>query len=79
MDAKVRDVYKRARSDSEFLRAIAAADGDKAPGFFASSLEKHLFACIYYGWLVAKFGDEWRSPPNAALSGCGKTNSKETR
>jgi hypothetical protein len=28
---------------------------------FASELEKNIFATMYYGWLVAKYGKDWKS------------------
>lgn len=59
MTTYVRDIYKGGRRNDEFLKAIKDADGDKKPGFFASDLEKHLFAGVYYGWLVNKYGNDW--------------------
>lgn len=61
MTEEIKIVYKSACNNSEFLFDIAEADDDKKPGIFASELEKHIFATIYYGWLVGKYGKNWKS------------------
>jgi len=60
MTAKMRATYKAAKKDKEFIAAIASADNDKMPSFFADDLEKSIVVSTYYGYLVAKHGDNWK-------------------
>lgn len=59
MTPRIKRIYKSACKNKEFLRAIEEADGDKKPTMFAPDLEKHIFATIYYGWLVSQYGCAW--------------------
>jgi len=61
MDIKTKKVYKSSLKDKEFLKDILQADGDTKPNIFSSDLEKHLFAGVYYGYLVAKHGGDWET------------------
>tara|TARA_R110000744_G_scaffold357580_2_gene464454 strand:+ start:7849 stop:8082 length:234 start_codon:yes stop_codon:yes gene_type:complete len=59
MTDKVKNIYKKGLKNDEFLFEIEAADGDKKPNLFSSNVEKNIFATIYYGWLVGKYGKDW--------------------
>lgn len=59
MENKVRKIYEGAIKNERFLNAIKIADNDEKPSIFAENNEKVLFATIYYGWLVAKYGILW--------------------
>lgn len=54
MNKIVKNLFQEGKNNREFLLKIEKADRDKAPGVFASEIEKHIFAAYYYGWLVAK-------------------------
>lgn len=60
MTQLVEKLYKSGLKNKEFLSAILEADGDKKPNIFASDTEKHIFASIYYGWMVCKYGTLWK-------------------
>lgn len=59
MTNKISRLYKGGSYNEEFLNAINKADGDGKPGFFSDDIEKTLFATVYYGWLVGKYGSNW--------------------
>ena len=59
MEPKVKKLYKSAIKNKRFLAAIENADNDKKPNMFDDNLTKVLFATMYYGWLVAKYGTKW--------------------
>ena len=59
MTSKLHKVYLAGLKDTEFVNAIKTADNDKKPNCFTSETEKLGFAMVYYGWLVAKYGDNW--------------------
>ena len=59
MTSKIKKIYKSGLKNEKFLEAIYEADMDTKPNFFSSDLEKHLFASIYYGWLVSEHGKAW--------------------
>ena len=59
MTAKIKKIYKSGLKNDKFLQAIKEADGDKKPNLLSSDLEKHLFASVYYGWLVGEHGIAW--------------------
>lgn len=59
MTAKVKKIYKSGLKNTKFLHAIKEANGDERPNLFSSDLEKHIFATVYYGWLVAEYGKDW--------------------
>lgn len=56
---RVKKLYIAAIKDKTFLAAILSADGDKPPHWLAPDEEIMIFAVIYYGYLVAKAGDQW--------------------
>lgn len=56
----VRKLLKVGKMDREFLDDLYAADGDTKPSIFASDMEIMFFTAVYYGWLVGKFGNDWR-------------------
>ena len=58
MTERLEEIYGRAKKDAEFLAAIKSAGGDKPPGIFADRIERIVFAAVYYGWLVARRGDD---------------------
>ena len=60
MEPKVRSLYNSALKNKEFLNDVKEADNDKAPTVFSSSIEKHIFTASYYGWLVGKYGNDWK-------------------
>ena len=60
MNAGIKKIYKCALSNIEFLNAIKEADNDKKPTMFSGEFEKHMFVTTYYGWLVGKYGNEWK-------------------
>ncbi len=61
MTPRFKKIYKSALKNKSFLEAIYEADFDTPPNSFSSDLDKGLFAAIYYGWLVGKYGKEWES------------------
>ena len=64
MNKQIALLYKHARENENFLKDIESADNDREPSLIASSIEKHVFASTYYGWLVGKFGNKWRTELN---------------
>ena len=61
MTEAVKKLYKSSIKNKLFLQEIYEADKDTKPSMFASEGEKIMFASIYYGWLVGKYGVEWES------------------
>jgi len=59
MTEKLHKVYLAGLKNEEFIEAIKTADNDKKPKFYTHETEKIGFAMMYYGWLVAKYGDNW--------------------
>ena len=59
MTEKIKKIYKSGLKNQKFLDAIYKADMDTKPNLFSSDIEKHLFASVYYGWLVANYGKKW--------------------
>ena len=55
---KIKKLYKMAKKDVDFKSSIESADGDKLP-IFPSDIDKAIIASIYYGYRVAKYGDDW--------------------
>tara|TARA_R110000803_G_scaffold74903_4_gene139088 strand:+ start:13828 stop:14067 length:240 start_codon:yes stop_codon:yes gene_type:complete len=60
MESEIKKLLKGGRRNEKFLLDIYKADGDEAPGRLESELQKSAFALTYYGWLVGKYGCEWR-------------------
>lgn len=60
MTEKLKIVYESGCKNTEFLSDILEADGDKKPNFCSSYFEKMAFTAIYYGWLVGKYGSDWK-------------------
>lgn len=59
MSTRVKLLLKAGKKNKEFNAAILSADGDKPPGFFASTVDEGIYTTVYYGWLVCKYGDSW--------------------
>lgn len=56
------EIYKIAKKDDEFCRAMSVTDGNFIPGFFADEITKIVFAGIYQGFLLRKIGaDEYNT------------------
>ena len=60
MTEKIREVYKSAKKNKQFNDDILRADGDTPPNFFSNEIVKHIYTTTYYGWLVAKYGENWK-------------------
>lgn len=56
----VKQLYKGAKKNNGFIDDAYMADGDTPPKMFSTDLEKISYAMIYYGWLIGKYGTEWR-------------------
>jgi len=61
MGPQVRKLYKASIKDKTFLKDIWDADRDPKPGIFSDNTTKVIFAGMYYGYLVAKYGTDWKS------------------
>ena len=59
MGPRIKKLYNRAKKDEKFKAALLSADGDKFPGLFDNEVDKIAVAGFYYGWLIAKHGDDW--------------------
>lgn len=59
MTENMRKLYKAGKNDVEFLAAIKSADNDDPPGPSSSKERVSLFIAMYYGYRVAKYGDNW--------------------
>ena len=60
MTEKIKMIYESGKKNNQFIKDIFDADGDTVPNFFSPDLNKNIFATIYYGWLVGKYGKEWK-------------------
>lgn len=60
MTEKVKVLYDSAVSNKEYVDAVKSANNDRKPNIFSGDIERHIFAAGYYGWLVGKYGDDWR-------------------
>ena len=59
MTPKVRKIYLAAIKDDLFNAEILKADPtNKRPGLLAGDIDKVVFASVYYGYLVGKYGAE---------------------
>jgi len=55
MSPKVKILYDAALSDLEFNEEADLFDNTfKKPGVFTSSMDKHIYAIMYWGWLCGK-------------------------
>jgi len=65
MTEDIINLYEAGKKDKKFLDDIYSADGDTPPSSSSSGLLKKGFAAMYYGYLVAKMGNNWRDalPP----------------
>lgn len=54
-------LYNGGKENQEFLDGIKEANNDNPPIYFDSDITKMVFAVIYYGWLVGKYGKKWES------------------
>lgn len=61
MNQRIKGLYFAAISNITFLQDIYKADFDVKPDHNADDLEKGAFALTYYGWLVGKYGDNWKN------------------
>jgi len=61
MTEKVNRLYKGAKRNYEFIKAYQDADGDKVPNILSNHNLKVIFASIYYGWLIGKYGVDWEA------------------
>lgn len=59
MTERVKKIYKSGIKNNEFLLDIKLADGYEKPDLFDSDEIKTIFATVYYGWLVGKYGKDW--------------------
>ena len=59
MRNRIKDLYESALNDKKFNEMILTADGDKKPTVTSTNFEKAIYASIYYGWLIAKYGKDW--------------------
>lgn len=57
---KVDSLIDSANNNVEFLTDIFEADGDRKPDVLSSNVKIGIYAGTYYGWLVAKYGNDWR-------------------
>lgn len=57
---KMNELYQGSIKNKEFISDAYLADGDKPPKLWSSEIDKLGYATIYYGWLVGKFGTNWR-------------------
>lgn len=60
MNKEIKKIYLSGIKNNEFLADIKEANGDEKPSKFAIDLEKHLFSAAYYGWLVGRYGNNWK-------------------
>ena len=60
MDRIVRKVFQASLKDEEFKDMVELADGDRRPSRFMEHNEKVVVASYYYGWLISRYGTEWR-------------------
>lgn len=60
MTEKEEKVWLAAKKDTEFKKTLKECDGDAIP-VFADAVDKVLIVSIYYGYLIAKHGKEWKS------------------
>jgi hypothetical protein len=65
MNEKVLNCFKGAKGNQTFLLDVKIADND----IMDSSVETNvnlmvLWASVYYGWLVGKYGADWASHIN---------------
>lgn len=60
MTEKIKKIYESAKNNKQFNTNILLADGDTPPNFFSAREEKYFYTMTYYGWLVGKYGEDWR-------------------
>ena len=58
---KIDRIYETAKGDGQFREAVLTADGDKLSRLFPDIMERATVASVYYGYLVAKYGDDWHT------------------
>lgn len=56
ISSKVKKLWERAIKDDDFLDMLRKADNDEKPPNNSDDKIKAIFASIYYGWLIAKYG-----------------------
>ncbi len=56
----IKELYNSSKKDKLYLKEIYDADKDIAPSWYSSDNDKVIFATVYYGWLVGKYGNDWK-------------------
>lgn len=56
MNPIVKKMYTDAMNSTQFEEDMKKQDpmGYAKPSIFSSDMEKHLYACAYYGWMLGK-------------------------
>ena len=56
-------LYEGSLKNKQFLAEVESADNDTPPEWLSEGFEikKHLWAMMYYGWLVGMYKDKWES------------------
>ena len=61
MTERAKKLYLSAINNREFIDEFKDA-GQRVPSrILADDLEKHLFAAVYLGWLIAKYGNDYEA------------------
>jgi len=61
MNEKANIVYNSALENKSFLFEIYEAYGKKPPTIYSTSVDKYGFCVLYQGWLLGKYGKDWKS------------------
>ncbi len=70
MRDSIKKCYDAALKDEEFqTTAVIASRGNKKPGFFADELSRLLYALMYYGYVIGKYGPEYAKKNYPSESG----------
>ena len=55
MTPNVRKLYDEAKLDTEFHSELKKAKStNKIPTWLSDEIDQHIFATVYYGWLIGK-------------------------
>ena len=60
MTETVRKYYKAALKNDEFVKEVKESNFGDIPTFFSSDTTKSVFAAVYGGWLLGKYGEDWK-------------------
>jgi hypothetical protein len=65
---RAQELFDDAMNNSEFIKTIEKAEdsGISVPGIDTPPTRKALFATLYFGWLLANYGNKWNE--NQGLS-----------